>query len=135
MNTLDKEEITANGEVLAIVVRNTFNAPGCTFVTPNNFFFQLGFHNRKSQEHIEPHDHIPFKELKNVYPQEFFYVEKGKIKVGIYHKKIKQKDVILEKGDVLLVHCAHDMTFLEDSKILELKQGPYRGRDAEKFSL
>ena len=130
------EEITADGKILAVVVRSTFNEPGVSFLTPNDFPFQFGIHLRKKHEFVPAHKHSPFKELKNLPAQEFFYVEDGKVEVVMFNKENEQvKKTILNKGDMVLLNCGHSITFLEDSKLIELKQGPYRGRDEEKSSI
>lgn len=126
------EKIDADGKILAIVIRSTFSKQGCSFVTPEDFPFQLGIHVNKAGTHVKAHSHLPFKELKNIYPQESFYVESGKIEVGIYKNSSKYSKVVLNKGDMILLNCPHEVVFLEDSKFIELKQGPYRGKDAEK---
>ena len=126
------EKIKANGNILAIVIRHNYNEPGSNFTTPDEFPFQLGVHIRERGSEVKAHRHIPFRDIKELYPQEFFYVEKGKIEVGLYKDIHKYSEVILNKGDMLVVNCPHEVKFLEDSKLIELKQGPYRGKDAEK---
>ena len=128
----DIEEIKADDKILAIVIRSAFNSPGLNFVTPNEFPFQLGLHNRPAGTHIPPHKHKPFKELRNLYVQEFFFIESGKIEFSIYNNHELHAKVILTKGDMIILNCPHEMRFLEDSRTAELKQGPYRGKDAEK---
>ena len=128
----DVEKIEVDGKILAIVIRKSFNKQGCNFVTPEDFPLQLGFHVSKAGTQVMAHSHVPFKELKNIYPQEFFYVESGKIEVGLYYNTDRYSKVILNKGDMILLNCSHEVKFLEDSKFIELKQGPYRGKDVEK---
>ena len=77
----------------------------------------------------------PFAELKNIPAQEFFYVKKGKVEVGIYHREKPYKKLVLGAGDMIVLNCAHDVTFLEDTEMVELKQGPYRGKEKEKTYL
>lgn len=126
------ERVSSDGKILAIIIRSSFNQPGLNFVTPEDFPFQLGMHIYKEGTHIKPHRHKPFKELKNVYPQEFFYVESGKVEIGLYNDREKHSSIILSKGDMIILNCPHEVRFLEDSKFVELKQGPYRGKDEEK---
>ncbi|MBI3026875.1 hypothetical protein HYY70_02075 [Candidatus Woesearchaeota archaeon] len=126
------ERIVADDKVLAIVVRNSFAKPGLNFITPEDFSFQLGVHISKAGINVKAHRHKPFKELKNVYPQEFFYVENGKVEIGIYNERDKHSSVLLGGGDMIILNCPHEVKFIEDSKFVELKQGPYRGKDAEK---
>lgn len=126
------EKLMVDGNILAIVVRNTFREAGCNFFTPDEFPFQLGIHIREAKTHIQAHKHVPFKELKDIPAQEFFYVEQGKVEVGLFYRDALHSKVVLNKGDSIVLNCAHDVTFLEATKMLELKQGPYRGRDVEK---
>lgn len=131
-SSLGVENIKKGDEILAIVVRGIFNEPGCTFVSPKDFPFQLGLHVRKAKEHIKPHKHIPFKELKSIEVQELLYIESGSIKVTIYSNNKKFFTTVLNPKDMILLNCAHEITFLEDTKMIEFKQGPYRGKDVEK---
>ena len=130
------EKIEEKDRLLAIVIRSGFSNPGLNFFTPEEFPLQLGIQMRAKNEFVEAHRHYPFKELKNISAQEFFYLEKGKVEMHIYNGDNKQiKRTILNKGDMILLNCGHSIRFLEDSKLIELKQGPYRGRDEEKSSI
>lgn len=126
------EKVSVDGNILAIIIRSSFNEPGLSFMTPEDFPFQLGIHICRAGTHVKPHRHKPFKELKNIYPQEFFYVENGKVEVGLYNDGKMHSGAILGKGDMIVLNCPHEVRFLEDSKFVELKQGPYRGKDEEK---
>ncbi len=125
------ETITADGNTLAIIVRSTFNTPGLTFLTPNDFPFQMGMHLRPKNTHVEPHEHKPFTNI-TIPTQEFFYVIEGKVQVNLFHNKKKHSTIILNKGDMILLNTGHEVLFLEETKIVELKQGPYRGKSEEK---
>lgn len=126
------EKITVGDELLAVVVRNDYSTEGLSFFTPNEFPFQFGMHVRAKGDDVKAHKHVPFEVLRNLAAQEFFYVKKGKISVGIYHNDKEYKRVVLGAGDMIVVNCAHDVKFLEDTQMIELKQGPYRGKEEEK---
>ncbi len=126
------ERVESDGKVLAIVVRAGFDNAGCTFATPNDFALQLGVHVREGNTEIKAHKHVSFKEIKELAAQEFFYVEKGKVEVGLYEEDKLFRKIVLNKGDMVVLNCAHDVKFLEDTKMIELKQGPYRGKEVEK---
>lgn len=126
------EKIEKEGKTLAIVVRGTFDEPGCTFLSPEDFPFQLGVHIKKANEHIEAHRHIPFKELKNIPVQELLYIESGCAEVNIYSENKKFFTATLNAKDMILLNCSHEVIFLEDTKLVEVKQGPYRGKNDEK---
>ena len=126
------EQITVGNELLAVVVRSSFNKEGVSFLTPEYFPFQLGMHQRDAKTVVEAHQHKPFAKLENIPAQEFFYIIEGKVQVVVYHKKKMHKTIILNAGDMILLNCGHEITFLEKTKLVELKQGPYRGKEVEK---
>lgn len=126
------EKMEVDGQILALIVRKKYNKPGYNFVSPIEFPLQLGVSIRKEGEHVKPHRHVPFKELYNLPAQELLYIESGKAEIILFHDKKKYKTVILEKGDIILLNCGHEVKFLKDTKMIELKQGPYRGKDVEK---
>ena len=126
------EKIEYNGKLLAIIVRKNFNKKGLTFVTDEKFSLQLGIHVQNKGFEVKPHSHIPFKELKNLEVQEIFYIEKGEICVSLYYNKKKVTDIKGYAGDVIILNSGHSLLCLNDSKFIEIKQGPYRGKNAEK---
>ena len=128
------EYIKKNGEILAIIVRSRDSDKGLEFPTPNEFPLQLGFHSRLKGEYIKAHTHMPFKNL-NIQSQEIFVIEKGKLLVDLYHGKTKHTEVILTEGNIILLNCGHSIKFLEDTKMIEVKQGPYRQKEYEKIPL
>ena len=136
------EKIERNGKILAIVTRAKAlqeleqSGKNMLFVSPDEFPFQVGIHNRKKDEVCPAHVHIPFPELSNFPVQEFFYIISGSVKVDIYDEMdndLKISEVIVYEGDSIILNTGHGFTFLEDNtKVIELKQGPYRGRENEK---
>jgi mannose-6-phosphate isomerase-like protein (cupin superfamily) len=126
-------KVTDGDELLAVVVRAHYSTPGLSFFTPNHFPFQFGMHIRGPEDFIEPHAHFPFKELINLPVQEFFFVQEGKMEVGLYNKdKMLHTKILLNPGDMIVVNTPHDVKFFEKTKFVELKQGPYRGKEDEK---
>lgn len=135
------ERVIHNNKILAIVIRamalSQLDNSGqkMLFATPDDFPFQVGLHNRKKNEKIKPHFHLPFVELKNFPVQEFFHVISGKIRIDLYddqEKDVKVSEVFVNAGDSIILNTGHGFTFLEDAQLVELKQGPYRGRENEK---
>jgi hypothetical protein len=126
------QKITHNNKTLAIVIRANCEVEKTEFFSPDDFPLQMGMHNRKANDKVPAHRHKPFKQLENLPVQEFFYVIEGKVKVVLYHNKQPHETIILKKGDMALLNCGHEFTFLEQTRIVEIKQGPYRGREQEK---
>ena len=69
-------------------------------------------------------------------PKDEDEIKKGKVKINFFdeHKKYLENR-ILKTGDViLLVSGGHDFEMLEDTEMIEVKQGPYAGEaDKECF--
>lgn len=128
------EKIENNGKLLAIVIRKDFNKKGLTFVTEDDFGLQVGVHIQDKGFEAKPHKHAPFEELKNLKVQEMFYIKKGKVRIGLYDdigKKIR--DIDGNAGDTLILNSGHSLSCLEDSKFIEIKQGPYRGKKEKRY--
>ena len=129
---LKVENIKKDEKLLAVILRNSSPGKQVEFLTPNDFSLQLGVHKRKKNDIVESHEHVPFEEVKNLEVQEVILVKKGKVSIGVYHKKKLIKNVILNSNDLILLNSGHSVKFLEDTELIEIKQGPYRGRDSEK---
>lgn len=126
------EEIRSRGELLAIILRKDFNREGCSFLTPADQPLQLGIHIRERRTEIKPHVHRSFSNLENLPSHEVFFVLEGRVQVDIFKGRTKVCYRVLERGDVALLMSGHSVKFLEKSKMIELKQGPYRGVENEK---
>lgn len=129
---LKVENIKKDEKILAVILRNSSPGKKVEFLTPSEFPLQLGVHKRKKNEFVEAHEHMPFKELKNLQVQEAIFVKKGRVSVDIYNKKELVKNVILHSNDIILLNSGHSLKFLEDTELIEVKQGPYRGKEYEK---
>ena len=135
------ENVEYKGRTLAVVVRahalRELKSAGnkVSFATPEHFPLQMGIHASFKGDQVSAHFHRPFQELKNLPVQELFHVKSGKVKIELYDERendAKVSEIIAEDGDMLILNTGHGMTFLEDTELVELKQGPYRGREEEK---
>ena len=126
------DSITKDGKILAIVIYRGIQDE-IKFATPDTFPFQIGVQNRKANTKVEPHRHPPFEDVGTLEVQEFFHMISGKMKVILYDENDQKfQEIILESGDSIVLNCGHGVEFIDDSHFIEIKQGPYRGRDQEK---
>jgi len=132
---LKVEKIEKDGKILAMILRSTTPESPVEFVTPKDFPLQLGIHKRKEGEYIKAHEHKPFDNLKSLPVQEILFIKKGKISIELYHKKKVFKKVVVSDGEVILLNSGHNVRFLEDTEMTEVKQGPYREKEYEKIPL
>ena len=122
------ERVLYGDQILAIIVRNGFNEAGIHFFTPESFSQQLAYMNRPAGYKIEPHVHNQIQ--REVFQtQEVLFVKKGKLKIDFYGRDRNHIDTkILEGGDtILLASGGHGFEMLEQTEIIEVKQGPYTG--------
>ena len=129
------EKIETSEQVFALILRRSFNEKGIHFFTPSDYSQQLGYMNRAKGYKIPPHLHKPVKRVVN-YTKEVLFIKSGKVEVDFFdNSKNHVTSSILEAGDViLLAYGGHGFRMLEDSEIIEVKQGPYAGdQDKERF--
>ena len=127
------KEVKADDDILAIILRRGFEKDGIEFFTPGGFSQQLGYMKRPAGYEIEPHVHkLVLREVE--FTQETIFVRTGKIRVDLYTKsRDYHSSEILHAGDVvLLASGGHGLTFLEESELLEVKQGPYLSFEVDK---
>lgn len=130
------EKIINDNQMYALILRSSFEKEGIEFFTPDDFSQQLGYMKRPVGYEIEPHVHLKVsREVQ--FTKEVLFIKSGKVRVDFYsNKKEYLESKILNTGDVvLLAEGGHGFHMLEESEIIEVKQGPYVGEnDKERFS-
>jgi len=129
------ERIIKKDKILAIIIRAHFEKTGIEFFTPDDFSQQLAYMKRPKDYVISPHVHNPVtREVQ--FTQEVLFIESGKVRVDFYDdNKQYLESRILNQGDVILLATGgHGFEMLEESEIIEVKQGPYVGdKDKTRF--
>ena len=127
------EKIIHNGEVYALVLRKEMEEEGIHFVTPEDYPLQVGVQIRKMGDVVKPHMHKSIKKEIEVI-QEFIHIVYGKVKTIVYNENDEKiSEIILNSGDSLLqAKGGHGFEILEDTKLIEVKQGPYGGVNEDK---
>jgi hypothetical protein len=130
-----QEVIEKNGQIFALVFRQSSRPEGVNFLTPDDYTLQVGMIGHPKGRHIRDHIHNPRIHYQVDTTQEFLYVEKGKIKATIYDYDWNViKEVVLEAGDIILqVFGGHGFDVLEPCYLIEVKQGPFPGDKLMKF--
>ena len=128
------EEIRSDdGRIIAIVVRRDFEKEGVNFISKDDFPLQLGVSGYRKGATIKAHFHIE-KEIKINKIQEVVHIESGRTRVNLYdlnNKKFKLVE-LSDDDTILFVDGGHGFEMLEDTRIIEVKQGPYFGKDEDK---
>jgi hypothetical protein len=129
------EHITWNSRPLACIIRAEASPEKTTFLTPSEFNLQVGFVVHPAGGEIARHVHRPL-ERNIVGTSEVLVIQKGRCQIDIYNdhrEKVASRE--LNAGDILLmVGGGHGFRMLEDTVLLEIKQGPYGGlNEKERF--
>ncbi len=126
------ENITQGERVLAIIVRGEYLPTSTTFLTSPELEQQLGFVVHSAGEAIPSHVHRP-EQRHLTGTSEVLVVIKGLCEIDLFdddHLLVATHP--LKQGDVILLASGgHGFRMLEDTILLEIKQGPYMGQ-AEK---
>ncbi len=122
------QEITHNDKLLSIIIRRNFEKNGIEFFTQDDFSQQLAYMKRPKDYVIAPHVHNAVaREVQ--FTKEVLFIKSGQVRVDFYDDdKNYLESTVLEAGDViLLAFGGHGFQMLEESEIIEVKQGPYAG--------
>ena len=124
------EHITWNGKPLAYIIRAEMNPEKTTFLTPPEFNLQVGFVVYPAGGVVARHMHLPLeRHIKGT--SEVLVVKRGRCQMDVYsddQELVATRD--LRVGDIMLmVGGGHGFRMLEDTVLLEIKQGPYTSLD------
>ena len=122
------ENVIHNEKLLSVIIRANYKSDGIEFFTPDDFSQQLAYMNRAIDYVIPPHVHNAVQRDVH-FTQEVLVIKSGKVRVDYYDDDRNYLESrVLHKGDVvLLAYGGHGFEMLEDSEIIEVKQGPYAG--------
>ena len=124
------EIITDGDQTLAHIIKGSFLPDRTTFLTPPEYKQQVGYVVYPAGGEVERHIHRPL-ERHIVGTSEVLVVKKGRCLIDVYND---DRELIatreLQAGDLMLmVGGGHGFRMLEDTVLLEIKQGPYEGHD------
>lgn len=122
------EEILDGEQVIAVILRGSLAQPGVSFYSRDNFSQQLGFISRPAGHIIPPHVHNEVQR-EVMHTQETLFIREGRVRVDLYRDdRTLLTRRTLATGDVILLCTGgHGFEILDDSAIVEVKQGPYAG--------
>jgi hypothetical protein len=120
------QSISDDSGLLAVIIRADFQADGIVFATPNELPQQLGYMKRPAGYEIDPHVHV-LKRYDVQYSSETLFIRKGKVRIDFYSedRQYLSSEILMAGDVVLLSRGGHGFEILEDSEIVEVKQGPY----------
>lgn len=124
------KKIRFEGKLLAIIIKANYESQGIEFFTPGDFSQQLGYMQRPQGYIIPPHRHNLVPREVTI-TQEVLLIKRGKVRVDFYDDDQNYlESEVVQKGDVILLAAGgHGFEMLEESEMIEVKQGPYCGEE------
>jgi hypothetical protein len=124
------ETIVRGGELLAIIIRASHAKDGIDFLTPPEFSQQLAYMRRRRGYVIDPHIHNPVpRQVK--FTHEVLFVRRGRVRVDLYtvEKQYAESRELVSGDVIMLAGGGHGFEMLEDTEMIEVKQGPFAGEN------
>jgi hypothetical protein len=122
------ETLTAHGKVLCLIVTTEALPSETTFHTNPEHALQVGHIVHSAGHEIPRHIHVPVERQITGTP-EVLMVRHGRCQIDVYDSSrhlVATRE--LAAGDILvLLAGGHGFRMLEDTVLLEVKQGPYAG--------
>ena len=129
----DTKEISYNGNLIGLYI-NLNNFEQNSFPTPEDQSFQLGLWSIKNKKIYEKHIHKDLsRNIKNT--SEFLFVLKGSLTIKLFSEDNHFVDTIVlgPNESFLQFMGGHEIIAESETKFFEIKQGPYLGKEADKF--
>lgn len=123
--------------LLAIIIRNFELSERVNFITEDSQNPQVALMSRPQGEYITPHVHLPIERTVFGTP-EVLVIKSGKMRVDLFNSsKLFIESHLVHDGDIIILFSGgHGFEILETTKMVELKQGPFKeGMDKERFAL
>jgi cupin fold WbuC family metalloprotein len=125
------DKILYKNELLGIRIKRL--GQGSVAVTDSDGALQLLTLKNKKGHIVAPHAHTPVERV-TLRLQECIVVLKGKVRVDLYAsgKKVVKRVQLKSGESFITISGGHSIIFLEDSEIIETKNGPFA---KDRFSL
>ena len=134
MSPPEIETIESNGQILAMVIRQSYLPSQTSFLTPKEFNQQVGFIVYSRGSTIRRHRHT-MQERRIVGTTEVIWIKRGHCRLDVFDdREIAVKQIDLRTGDlVILVARGHGFEVEEDTVLVEVKQGPFSPTEDKVF--
>jgi mannose-6-phosphate isomerase-like protein (cupin superfamily) len=128
------ESIGRDGKAYAHVIHSGDEPDQTAFLTPDDATQQVGFIVHDEGSEVKRHFHLPV-ERTIVGTPEVLVVRSGRCEMEVYdddQELVATRE--LKVGDVMIMlGGGHGFRFLEDTVLLEIKQGPYFGAGEKRY--
>jgi hypothetical protein len=130
-------QVIHNNKTYALVLSVDDFRPGVRFVSEPEWALQVGLLMPAAGHAIDAHVHLPHDGREVRLTQEFLFVISGSMEVDFFNEPSQRFHTeTVRQGEALLhIQGGHAFRFLEETRLLEVKSGPYFGREKDKVFL
>ena len=121
------ETILHKDKIIALKISSHSMGEGVQPLNSPEDALQVLTHKRAKGSVVVPHAHAPHKRETHTL-QEFLVVLRGKIRISFFDEgdNTMHTYIDLSQGEACItLHGPHGVEFLEDSEVIEIKNGPY----------
>lgn len=121
------EQIFDGKKLISIIFRNNFKDIKSNFVTKESQPLQVGIHQTLAKKVLSKHKHKAIKIADKIKCHEVLIVQIGYLLISFYSKddKLITTKKISSGDGILVMEAVHQVTLSKNSKVIEIKQGPY----------
>jgi hypothetical protein len=111
--------------------------PGAKFVSESDWPLQVGLLTFPSGHAIAAHAHLLQSHPRAQPTQEFLLVVNGQLEVDFFDEsgQFLQTETLQQGNALFQIRGGHAFRFLEPTRLIEVKSGPYLGREKDKHLL
>ena len=126
-------KILHNNEIICIIANLEDAKDGLDFLSHDEDFIQVGTWNYKKGQVLPLHYHNEF-ERTALRTSECVFVFKGKIECNLHSEDGEFIETIIVNAGEFIINLsqAHESKILEDTIVLEVKNGPYFGPEKDR---
>src|SRR5690348_5400977 len=120
-------QVKSRDELYALVISPDDFSDGINFLSAEQWPFQLGLLVHGSGHSIAPHRHVAQPDRIVPQTQEFLLVVSGTMEVDFFDTdgRCFSTERLTSGEGLLHIQGGHGFRFLEKTRVIELKQGPY----------
>ena len=126
--------INKNGVTYALLFPRSLTVQnGIQFVTKDEDPLQVGIFERNTDYEVPPHRHLP-RTFDLPHIAEFLSIESGTVRMKVFDEYwgIVDERTVVAGNCIVFLRGGHALSILEPARIMEVKQGPYPGKEMDK---
>ena len=126
--------ISKSGKLIAISISSEeFTERGDHYFSPSAEYLQLGINSYNAGSNVPPHYHNT-RDIHVKYVQEIIYLSKGTAKITLFDENNESIETFdMNSGEIVFfISGGHGIEFKEDTRLIEVKQGPYIDKSVDK---